>query len=396
LKGSGAAAAMCAAPSHPKEERVHERADEKTNKAPGWPVQGAAVRVGVAAEVAAAAGDDMPAVLQHEEGTVTVEENPAGGSRVRVSVDDPSTFVSRGECATTYNLGLIRQILDVKGPAWLCDEIARDQDPGYVQRTLLPALTGFVAQERFAGARMLDFGSGSGASTMLLARTFPGCEIVGVELEPRLLALAEARRHFYGFGSRVRFVASPAGDVLPPGIGRFDFVVLNAVFEHLLPDERRTLLPLLWSSLKPDGVLFVNATPSRWYPVEFHTSGLPLLAFLPDSVALRLAHRYSKRVRNSETWPQLLRGGIRGGSLAQLRRIIRAGCGEEPVVLHPLHAAGVIAFWFTTTSATKHRSALKRAMRRVIAVGARLPAPVQRSAGILLLPDLTVALQRPS
>lgn len=336
----------------------------------------------------------MPTVLQHGEGTVTVEESP-GGSRVRVSVDDPSTFVPRGECGTTYNLALIRQILDVKGPAWLCDEIARDQDPDYVQRTLLPALTGFVAQERFAGARMLDFGCGSGASTMILARAFPSCEIVGVELEPRLLALAEARRRFYcGCDCRVRFVASPAGDVLPSGIGRFDFVVLNAVVEHLLPDERRTLLPLLWSSLKPDGVLFVNETPSRWYPVEGHTTGIPLLAYVPDSVALRLAHRYSRRARNSETWPQLLRKGIRGSSLPQLRRSIRAGCGEEPVVLDPLDASGLIAFAFTT-STTKQRSALKRAMRRVIAVGGRLPATVQRSAGFLL-PYLTVALQRPS
>jgi SAM-dependent methyltransferase len=338
----------------------------------------------------------MTTVLQHGQGTVTVKGNPAGGSRVRVSVDDPSVYVPRGECATTYNLGLIQQILDVTGPAWLCDEIARDQDPGYVQRTLLPALTGFVAPERFAGARMLDFGSGSGASTMILARAFPGCEIVGVELEPRLLALAEARRHFYGFGPRVRFVTSPAGDVLPPGIGRFDFVVLSAVFEHLLPDERRTLLPLLWSSLEPGGVLFVAWMPSRWYPVEGHTTGLPLLAYLPDSVALRLAHRYSMRVRESESWPQLLRKGIRGGSLAQLRRIIRADCAEEPVVLHPLHAAGDIAFWFTVTDTSKQRSALKRAMRRVIAVGGRMPAPVQRSASVLLLPDLTVALQRPS
>lgn len=335
----------------------------------------------------------MLTVLQHEQGTVTVEDNPAGGSRVRVSVVDQSVFVSSTECITTYNVGLIQQILDETGPGWLCDAIRRDQDPGYVQRTLVPGLTQFVAPERFAGARMLDFGCGSGASTMILARTFPSCEIVGVELESRLLAVAEARRDFYGYGSRVCFVASPAGDVLPPGVGRFDFVVLNAVFEHLLPDERRTLLPALWSLLEPGGVLFVNETPVRWYPVEGHTTGIPLLAYAPDCIALRLAHRYSKLGRNSEDWPQLLRRGIRGGSLSELRRIIRTGCGEEPVVLHPLRAGGPIALWFAT-SQTRHRSALKRTMRRVIAVGRRLPAPLQQRMADLVLPDLEVALRR--
>ena len=70
-----------------------------------------------------------------------------------------------------------------------------------------------------SGARVLDAGCGvGGMSTLLAAR---GAEVVGVDVSPNLLAIAE-RRMPKGFVPKVSF---RAGDMFDPALGRFDHVV---------------------------------------------------------------------------------------------------------------------------------------------------------------------------
>lgn len=269
--------------------------------------------------------------LDHPEGRVGVEE--LGGGRRRIRVEDSTTFISTREWETAYPVDLISLILAVKGASYLCDEIRREEDPNYVPLFLRYSLLGFVSEEEFDGARILDFGSGSGASTATLSRMFPSAHVVGVELLPEFIEIARARAQHYGLGN-VEALQSPDPERLPEGIGEFDFVNLGAVYEHLLPAERRRLLPQLWSLLKVGGVLFVNQLPHRYYVVEAHTTGLPLLNFLPDRAAHLVARRFSKRVDHDATWPDLLRAGIRGGTERSLTRDIRGG-GGDPLLLRP-------------------------------------------------------------
>jgi len=176
-------------------------------------------------------------VLDHEAGRVLVDDYDDGTRHVRVDMKDASSFVPIRECRTTYDLQLIRLILDFKGPAWLCDEIMRDEDPGYVQRSLEAGILGYVPRAQLDGSRVLDFGCGGGASTVVLGRMLGAREIVGVDPEPDHLGIAQARLDFYGM-SNVRLLLSPSSLDLPPDIGTFDFIVLNTVLEHLLPNER--------------------------------------------------------------------------------------------------------------------------------------------------------------
>lgn len=220
---------------------------------------------------------------------------------------------------TSYPVVLIRQVLEAKGPAFLCDEIRRDEDPTYVHHQLLTALLAFVGEERFCGRRLLDFGCGAGASSVVLARRFSQTEVVGVDIEAPLLALACARAAHHRLAN-VSFVCSPAPMRLPPNLGTFDFVVLSAVYEHLLPAERAALLPQLWHSLRPGGILFINQTPHRLFPVERHTTGLPFINYLPPRLALVLARRFSRRVSREESWISLLRRGVRGGTANTILR----------------------------------------------------------------------------
>jgi SAM-dependent methyltransferase len=224
-----------------------------------------------------------------------------------------------------YSAPLEALLREVKG-AYADDEIARDLDPKYVELNLRFGLFSFVPKEAFSSRRLLDFGCGAGASAMVLKRLVPDVSVVGVDRDAKLLELAEARRDFYG--NDAQFLATDPSGALPPDLGVFDFVLLSAVWEHLLPVERPQIFEELFGRLlKPGGVLFVNQTPHRWFPVEYHTTGLPLLNYLPRGPA-HAAARHSKRPGIAgESWEGLLRNGVRGGSAHELRGLLR-GRGE--------------------------------------------------------------------
>lgn len=286
--------------------------------------------------------DIATAVMTCADGAARVESLPDG--KFRISIEPkPGYFIARRAWDTSYPMALIQEIHSTKG-LYLCDEIMREEDPRYVEHFLRHEVLGYVDLADFAGKRVLDFGCGSGASTMVLGRILPPCEIVGVELDEKLLSIARLRAEHFG-RRQVRFLQSPSGDSLPDGLGLFDHVMFSAVFEHLLPHERCAALPLIWRHMKPGGILFLNQTPYRYSPIEMHTTGLPCINYLPDSLALRAARRWSKRVRPDEDWETLLREGIRGATVREILGII-ATCGA-PALLEPKASVGDrIDLWY--------------------------------------------------
>lgn len=331
-------------------------------------------------------GQHQPAEvwLNHPEGRIHVETLDDG--RCRLEVQDATSFVSTSQYVTSYPIDLIAKILEVKGASYLCDEIRRDEDPNYVKLFLEFSILGYVPEEAFEGARILDFGSGSGASTMVLGRLFPTASIVSVELEPDLIAIAHARAKHYGL-TNVEIMQSPDSERLPEGIGEFDFINLSAVYEHLLPDERRRLLPQLWAVLKRGGVLFVSQLPHRYYFIEAHTTGLPLLNYFPAGAAQWAATRFSKRVPPDATWQQLLRRGIRGGTLGEIVAAVRRG-GGEPLILRPSHRglSDHADLWYAY-SAQRRRARVKKLMRATFKL-------IDRVARTPFAPGLSVALEK--
>jgi 2-polyprenyl-3-methyl-5-hydroxy-6-metoxy-1,4-benzoquinol methylase len=313
----------------------------------------------------------MDMVLEHPNGDVQIEELNTGRRRIHVRARDASIYIHRVSCDTAYPIELIREILEVKGPEYLCDEIARDEDSSYIEAHLRTTLFAHLPVPDFVGKRLLDFGCGSGASTMIMARALPGPpRIVGVELEEAALRIARARADFYGM-TNVRFEQSPAGDRLPEQLGVFDFIVLPAVFEHLLPPERKTIIPQLWNHLSEGGVLFIDETPFRWFPVETHTSSLPFVNYLPDPLAHRFVQYCSPRGLRNESWNGLLRNGIRGGSVNEILGIIRRG-GGLPELLKPGYGGmrTPVDVWYEgyARSASGRSGKLKRATGKALKV----------------------------
>ena len=65
-------------------------------------------------------------------------------------------------------------------------------------------------------ARILDQACGTGILTMKIARQFPGCEVIGVELRDEYLDLAKEKARVTGL-KNVQFVLGRAEDVIPEG-----------------------------------------------------------------------------------------------------------------------------------------------------------------------------------
>ncbi len=315
-------------------------------------------------------------------GVMRIEPLPDG--RHKVSVEPARGYsVARRSCVTAYPVDLIREIHSAKD-LYVCDEIMREEDPRYVEHFIRHEVLSYIEPDEFASKRILDFGCGSGASVMVLSRLLPPCEIVGIELEERLLHIARLRAEHFGRTS-LRLLKSPSGDSLPEDLGEFDFVMFNAVFEHLLPNERRQLLPKVWSHLRLGGVLFLNQTPYRYSPVEMHTTGgLPLINYLPDTLALHIARRFSKRVSPAEKWDRLLRRGIRGGTVPEILGIL--GGSARATLLKPAPRVGDrIDLWFNKLAPT--HAWLKRS------IWASLKA-IKLLTGAEVTPELSLAIRK--
>jgi 2-polyprenyl-3-methyl-5-hydroxy-6-metoxy-1,4-benzoquinol methylase len=325
--------------------------------------------------------------LPHPEARIVVEESGPGRRRVTVQPFTARLPVLYPTCETSYPLALIEAILKAKGPTFLCDEILREESYSYVRSHLEYGTLGYLGEAAFEGKRILDFGCGSGSSTMILCKLFPRSQIVGVDYEARAIPPAELRAEHYGF-QNVRFLVSPGPDRLPENLGTFDFIVFSAVFEHLLPRERPVLLLRLWSLLNSGGVLFIHELPHRYSPLESHTTGLPFINYLPAPLALPLARRFSRRLTGHESWEALLRAGIRGGTETEIVQILRQDAHSTPLVLQPgrLGLGDRIDLWYAISGASRPGVAGRTMKLLFKAIG--------RASGITFEPYLTLAIQK--
>lgn len=325
-------------------------------------------------------------ILDHSEGEVLLSPNGDGRILIESKLLDQKTVFS---CTSSYSVELIKLILSVKGPSWLCDEIMREESPHYVQKALDSMLFSFLRPEDFSGKRILDFGCGSGASTAIMARVLPKTEIVGVELVQKLLDIANARISQQSLGDRVKLLLSPSPDRLPEDIGQFDFIVCSALVEHLLPSERRIILAKLWTLLKPGGVLLINQTPNRWSCVEFHsTSGFLFINYVPDSLAYLILRTFSRR-NKGKSWEEMLRGGVRGSSVKEVMKLLKGVDAYPPRLLNPLPGKGRndINLWYSSTSTLSKRSLR---VKKWIRLSAYIFWPLRK----FILPSIVVVVSK--
>ena len=104
------------------------------------------------------------------------------------------------------------------------------------------------------GHRVLDLGCGTGTFAVMLKRAVPLAEVVGLDLDPEVLAIAERKAR--DAGVEVAFLEGPATE--PPfQDGTFDRVTSTFVFHHLSRADKLRALGRARALLRSGGELHV-------------------------------------------------------------------------------------------------------------------------------------------
>jgi SAM-dependent methyltransferase len=85
-----------------------------------------------------------------------------------------------------------------------------------------PLEAALAAMER-RPARVLEVGTGTGRGAFLIADTYPGAEVLGIDISGEMIARARAKTK-PEHGNRVRFEVADVANV--PELGRFDLVAM--------------------------------------------------------------------------------------------------------------------------------------------------------------------------
>lgn len=283
-----------------------------------------------------------PTVFQYRDGWLEFLPLPSG-FRVQLRPRRTGGFVALEDVITLFPPEIVQGIAECHGFAWTAEVIARHQDPWYLERILKHQLSSYFAPSALRGKRVLDFGCGTGPSTFCLARLLPDSQIIGVDFDGKRIELAKQIAALTDAGN-VSFLRSPSPASLPPDLGVVDFVVMSATYQHMLPAERKGLLPLLWKLITPGGALLVNQTSHRWFPLEADTTGLFFVNYLPDRAAGLLARYLSTRddyANRERPLPELLRAGLRGGSEREIIELLPA----NTMVLRPAVQHSRADYW---------------------------------------------------
>lgn len=298
-----------------------------------------------------------------QRGHPLIELTSSGSERhVRVLAAQKGTYRDLREFDTDWPDDLLLRLADLKRE-WFVDSYQRFEHPNYLQKHIDTVLDLYGV--RLEDNPVLDFGCGFGASSYCMMRR-GATRIVACDLEKSNTDFAEAFFAGRGLDSRIDI---RHGDIVPDlRSGSYAVIWLQAVMEHLLPDERRTYLRRFWEALRSGGTLIITETPNRTWPIEGHTTGgtwwLPWMT--PQRVFARM-RRTPKYSGYSDE--QFYRSGIIGSSYAEILNCLGSSphtCDEVS-----LRTEGYLGYLYS--------HALKRSLGRATAVKAlELMDPIAR------------------
>src|SRR5271157_4032191 len=140
---------------------------------------------------------------------------------------------------------------------------------------------------RLGGARILEIGSGTGASSVALAEQ--GAIVTGIDINSSALEVASLRCSLYGL--RAEYLERNATEAASISCAKdADFIIFWASLEHMTIRERLDAIRSAWHVLKPGACLVVVNSPNRLWHTDVHTSLEPFYHWLPDD----LAYPYSR------------------------------------------------------------------------------------------------------
>jgi SAM-dependent methyltransferase len=119
--------------------------------------------------------------------------------------------------------------------------------------------------------KVLDFGCGTGGSSIALALTCPQLRLYGTDIDKADVEVARDRAKLYSTADRCEFTQVEPSRPLPYNDGSFDFCLCSSVLEYTDEDAVRPFcIREMVRLVRPGGLLFFSV-PNRLYPFEVHT-----------------------------------------------------------------------------------------------------------------------------
>ena len=212
------------------------------------------------------------------------------------------------EYPTRYSERVIRMLIERKGvrraPLYFDFKETRG-------RHFLGPLFRYLHARGAHELEVLEVGCSFGHMTEYLADQPEVARIHTFDTDPAFVALTRAKVQELGLG-RVREVAHISHDAtrrLPWADGAFDIVLAVGVVEHLPARTRRAQVDEYYRVLAPGGHVAVLDTPNRWFPLETHSVGLPLVQWLPAPIAYRYARALRRRVFRDVPYAEFVADG---------------------------------------------------------------------------------------
>lgn len=185
-------------------------------------------------------------------------------------------------------------------PAWSSDSI-KDE----VLRTKFISLPATIADwvsgySSLADAEILDFGCGEGITALGLALQYDPARVVGVDIMPdpeRCLPIAKTELGLSSLPGNLELHRVQPGH-LHNTSDRFDVIYSWSVFEHVDMRVIDDVIGLLYKSLKPNGVIFIQIAP-----LYYSSEGSHLYDFIkePWGHLLHQSNVYYDKLATTET-----------------------------------------------------------------------------------------------
>lgn len=185
---------------------------------------------------------------------------------------------------------------------------------GNLVQSWLPALDGVVAKLE-AGASVADIGCGLGASTIIMAKAFPGSRFLGVDSHPESIVMARMRAKDAGVADRVTFEIGTAAHF--PGSG-YDLVTHFDCFHDL--EDPTGAARRARDAIAPDGTWMIVEPFASDRPEDNHN--MVGRVFYSASTMLCVPHSLSRSgpALGAQAGEGRLRDHIFAGGWGQLRR----------------------------------------------------------------------------
>jgi 2-polyprenyl-6-hydroxyphenyl methylase/3-demethylubiquinone-9 3-methyltransferase len=143
---------------------------------------------------------------------------------------------------------------------------------------------------KLSGARILDVGCGGGILSEAMARA--GAQVLGIDLAPEVLAVAEL--HALEAGVRVEYAAIGAEEIARQRAATFELVTCMEMLEHV-PDPAATVAALA-AAVQPGGHVIVSTLNRTAAAFAIAIIGAEYVA----RVLPRGTHEYLKFIRPSD------------------------------------------------------------------------------------------------